>query len=71
MKRKYSHAELLTAVTSGELAGRALHVTVLHDDACTPSICVCTPDYIVDDLTVDSYLAGQEAQKKWVKESTS
>ena len=47
----------------------AYHVIVLHDDGC-PSIseedeCTCDPDYVVEDLTADTFLAGQSAERAW------
>jgi hypothetical protein len=47
--------------------GSALHVQVLHDDGCTPGVCSCDPEYVVEDLTPDSYLAGRRAQEEWVR----
>lgn len=64
-------AELAAVLAAPEFQGRALHVLVLHDDACTPNICVCKPEYVVEELTTDTYLAGQKAQAAWRKGATS
>jgi hypothetical protein len=55
--------------TSGR--GKAHHVMVLHDRGCTPSVCTCEPEYIVEPLTTESYLAGHAAQVAWEKETVS
>lgn len=72
MKRIFKNrAEFVAAIASGAFQGKAVHLTVLHDDACTPSRCVCEPEYVLDDLTVDTYVAGQKAQAEWEKNSRS
>lgn len=53
------------------LAGCALHVRIEHDDACTPSVCMCSPHYVIERLSVDTYTAGRDAQRRWLRESTS
>jgi hypothetical protein len=63
-----TRAEFEAFVAAG---GSALHVLILHDNACTPSRCVCEPWYEVRDLTKDTRLDGLERQRKWVKETTS
>ena len=63
-------AEELAAITSS-LRGLAVHVMTLHDAACTPGVCVCSPEYIVQRLTVESYIAGQREQRSWIAGSTS
>jgi hypothetical protein len=50
--------------------GKALHVQVLHDENCTPDVCSCNPIYEVEPLTVESYLEGAKAQRKWVSSSS-
>lgn len=72
MKREFKNQAALDAfLATGELQGTASHVLVLHDNACTPGVCVCEPSFVVEELTIDNYLAGQQAQAKWVKEKTS
>lgn len=51
--------------------GKASHVLILHDDSCTPSACSCSPEFVLEELTVDSYKAGQLAQTDWVRKSTN
>lgn len=53
------------------LRGMVVHAWCLHDDACTPSECRCQPEYIIERLTPETYLAGQDAQAQWVKEKSS
>ena len=53
------------------LRGLAVHVLTLHDDTCTPSLCVCTPHFIFERLTPETYVAGQREQSAWVQRSTS
>jgi hypothetical protein len=48
--------------------GRSLHVSVLHDEACLRGpnhACTCRPAFVVEELTVDSYMRGQTAQRQW------
>lgn len=76
MKKHFgSKAELDAFVSAGmadgTLVGKALHAVVLHDNECTPTICVCEPEYILEDLTVENFTEGQKAQDDWVKKSTS
>ena len=66
-----NRAELYAAVASGAFAGKAMHMTVMHDDACTPARCVCSPEFIVQDLTVETCLAGQRAQASWERGTRS
>jgi len=64
-------AELQAAITGGTFAGRAVHVTVLHDDACTPSRCVCEPEFVVEEATPAVLAAGVRAQRAWEEETAS
>lgn len=66
-----SEAAMIAALTSDKFRGRAMHVVILHDDQCTPDRCVCEPEFILEDLTVENYMAGQRAQAKWKKDSVS
>lgn len=51
--------------------GKAYNVMVLHDEGCSPSRCACDPDYVVEDLTVETYKRGVEATRKWIKDTAS
>ena len=45
---------------------------VLHDgNVCTPSRCTCNPWYEVRELTADTYLEGEAAERQWIKETSS
>lgn len=58
-----------------KLAGQgvALHMTILHDDDCPEmyqrGACACTPDFALDVLTTDAYMAGEKAERAWRKPS--
>lgn len=72
MKRHFaSRAALEAAMATGEIQAGAFHLVVLHDDACTPGICVCEPEFILEDLTPENYMAGQRAQADWKRSKTS
>lgn len=73
MRRRFRNgAELAIAVAAGAFPrGMALHLLVLHDGACSPSVCVCAPEYLVEELTTETYFAGQQAQAAWVKATLS
>lgn len=62
-----SAEELHAAVAALASKGGAFHVVILHDDACTPAGCVCTPEFVLEELTVENYRKGQEAQEAWRK----
>ncbi len=48
------------------------HAIILHDgDACASGRCVCQPWYRVEDMTVENYLEGQEAERQWRKGAAS
>jgi hypothetical protein len=66
-----TQAELVAALASSAFQGRALHMVILHDDACTPDRCSCEPEYVLEDLTVENYIAGQRAQAEWKRNSVS
>jgi len=66
-----NRAEFEAAVAAGTFDGEAVHLTIMHDDACTPERCTCEPEYMVQDLTVENYKAGQRAQENWERTSRS
>jgi hypothetical protein len=66
-----NRAEFAAAIAAGMFQGSATHVLVLHDPACTPTGCNCEPEFIVEDLTVENYVAGQRAQADWVRSTRS
>lgn len=68
LKNSFEFAAFAASVAR---TGQMIHVQVLHDEACTPSVCTCDPEYIVEELTAESYRAGQAAQNDWVRKSTS
>jgi hypothetical protein len=51
--------------------GRVFSVGVMHDDACSPSGCVCAPWYEVREATPEALLEGQRAQAAWVRSKTN
>ena len=51
--------------------GRVLHITVLHDDACTPSRCMCRPAFEVREGTVENFLRGEREQAEWIRRVAS
>lgn len=53
------------------LDGLAVHVTIQHDDVCTPARCACSPHYVLERLTVETYATGQTAQRRWIQDTTS
>lgn len=68
--KRFSSIEAVhAAVDAGEF-GDIIHMTVLHDDACSPAGCVCTPEYLVEEGTPEAILRGAEAHQQWVKETT-
>lgn len=60
-----NRAELRAAVEAGAFAGRAVHLTVLHDAECGPSRCVCEPEFMIEDATPAALAAGLRAQSAW------
>lgn len=74
MRRVFKTYEALVGFTEEQRCaqgGAAFHVTILHDDACSPSSCVCSPEYVLEELTADTLLKGAEAQRRWKKETSS
>lgn len=49
----------------------AYHMVVLHDDACSPARCTCKPDFVVEDMTADNWIAGQKAEDEWRKATSN
>ena len=48
--------------------GEALDCTILHDDWCTAREgkgCICSPEYVLRELTVDSVIEGAKRTKEW------
>lgn len=54
----------LAALTAA-LGPGAYHTTILHDDACAPSQCVCEPSYVLSALTPERLVAGEQAEREW------
>jgi hypothetical protein len=53
------------------LEGMAVHQTILHDDKCTPSSCTCSPHYIIENLTAETWIEGERRQQEWIKKVSS
>jgi hypothetical protein len=64
-------AALASLIAGGVLAGRPVHVTIGHDDACTPSRCGCSPTYWVEPLTETSFDEGQQREREWLAKVAS
>jgi hypothetical protein len=69
--RLRSPAELAQLRASGALQGLAVHVLVLHDEQCTPSRCICSPEYELREVTVETLLEGARLQAAWVRSTAS
>lgn len=42
-----------------------MHMLIIHDDRCPGfNDCVCSPEFILEDLTVENYVEGQEKQRE-------
>ena len=55
-------------VLVAELATRppgVYHATIVHDDACTPSSCVCEPEIVLETATPENVAAGAEGERQW------
>lgn len=49
--------------------GRVVHLLVLHDDDClhgSSHPCTCTPEFAVEEATVENVLRGAERQRSWL-----
>ena len=66
-RRFRSMAELQAALMSGDYAGKAMHLVVLHDDACTPQHCSCEPEFELEPLTAETYARAQREQAAWAE----
>lgn len=51
--------------------GKALHVTVFHGERCTPTVCLCSPSFAVEALTIEAAKRGAEMQASWVRRAAS
>jgi hypothetical protein len=58
------------AVDAGEF-GDIVHLTVLHEDGCSKGRCVCEPEYLVEEGTVEAIARGAEAESRWIKETSN
>jgi hypothetical protein len=61
--------EELKVMVSGK--GIVLHVMVLHDEECTPTICCCEPHFEIEKATAENFLEGEQAQAKWIRRTCS
>jgi aminoglycoside phosphotransferase len=50
---------------------KAWHVVVVHDNACSPLACTCSPEYILEDLTVANVERAIREEREWKKASLS
>jgi hypothetical protein len=65
-------AEFAQARALLEIPGQVATCLVLHDDACSPLVCRCEPEFIVETEPTEESLAKITAmQAKWAKESLS
>jgi hypothetical protein len=48
--------------------GSLMHIIVHHDPECFPERCVCEPEFTFEPCTVETYMAGERAQREWVAE---
>lgn len=49
--------------------GGMRHLVVLHDDGCLHgrgSACTCSPEFVVEDLTVETLRRGAREQERWL-----
>lgn len=62
-----SRAELMEFLTSGAPEGHMIHVLIVHDNGCPAPDrpCICQPEYVLEELTADSYQRGVEAEQWW------
>lgn len=68
--RRFHTAEALQAFLMRRKAG-TWHLTVEHDEECSPSRCACEPCFLVRPLTVESFLEGQRNEVAWAKRTSS
>lgn len=65
--RKFKTAEGLRNFLSAHPTG-VFHAIVLHDNECTPTDCVCEPEYIVEEGTEENMVRGAQLQAQWYRE---
>lgn len=70
MRRRYL-AALLEAARSIPPGPGVYHAVVLHDDECTPSRCVCSPEVVIEEATEENLRRGAEGQAEWLRKVTS
>ena len=69
--RRRTLTAMVDALASAK-PGKLLHVTVLHDDECTASRCVCGgTDVRVEAGTAENIARGAAATRRWIKETSS
>lgn len=66
-----NQAALNAAIALGTFRGKAIHVLALHDDSCTPSRCMCEPEFVVEELTQENLISGARAQEAWIRSKQS
>ena len=47
------------------------HTLALHEDWCEPGNCICSPEYRVEPLTAENYIAGRKLQDEWIRSKAS
>jgi len=62
-----NRADLAAALFSGRFVGQPVLLTVLHDAECTPGCCSCDLEFVLEPLTLETYLAGERAQMEWMR----
>jgi hypothetical protein len=65
--RRFRNATELAAYLQERPPGPGTaHLTVHHDPGCFPERCTCEPEFTLEPLTVETYLAGERAEREWV-----
>lgn len=70
MRPRHLRALAAAVAARSDLRG-VVHVSVRHDDACTPSRCVCEPEIVIEEGTEENLARGAEEQAKWIRETSS
>lgn len=56
-------------LAEAQKVGGMVHAVILHDDDCPEryqrGACTCTPDVVLEELTVESIERGAEGEKNW------